>query len=90
MTAKYSIAISEVFRVVTNEQEKNKALLNILDHSVAERKCVSVLYLSLGYAARKTFMDKYPAAKIAQISLGELMQNCKETFVMKNRTLDRF
>ena len=91
MTAKYSISISEVLRTVGNETERNKALLNNLDHAVAERKCVSVLYLSLGYAARKTFMDKYPKAKIAEISLRELMENCKETFdVKRNRTLDRF
>ena len=91
MTAKYSIAITEVLKEVTNEADRNKALMNNVDHSVAERKCVSVLYLSLGYAARKTFMDKYPAAKIAEISLKELMDNCKETFDTKrNRTLDRF
>ena len=91
MTAKYSISIAEVLRTVTNENERNKALLNNLDHAVAERKCVSALYLSLGYAARKTFMDIYPAAKIAEISLQELMKNCKETFdVKRNRTLDRF
>ena len=91
MTAEYSILMSEVLRNVTNEADRNKALLNNLDHAVAERKCVSVMYLSLGYAARKTFMDKYPAANIAEISLQELMENCKATFdVKRNRTLDRF
>ena len=36
-------------------------------------------------------MDKYPAAKVAEISLKELMDNCKETFdVRRNRTLNRF
>ena len=91
MTAKYSISIAEVLRTVTNEIDRSKALLNNPDHAVAERKGVSVLYLSLGYAERKPFMDKYPAAKIAEISLQELMRNCKETFdVKRNRTLDRF
>ena len=45
MTAKYSIAISEVLKEVTKEADRNKALMNNLDHPVAERKCVSVLYL---------------------------------------------
>ena len=36
-------------------------------------------------------MDKYPAAKIAEISLRELMDNCKETFdIKRNSTMDRF
>ena len=91
MTAKYSIYITEVLRVVANETHSNKAHLNNLDHAVAERKCVSVLYLSLGAAARKTFTDKNPTAKIAEISLQDLMTNCKDTFDKKrNRTLDRF
>ena len=90
MTAKYSISIAEVLRTVTNETERNKALLNNLDKSVAERKCVSVLYLSLGTAARKTFSDKYPAVKVAEITLEDLLKNCKDTFDTKrNRTLDR-
>ena len=90
MTAKYSISITEVLKVVTNEADRNKALLNNLDHVVAEKKCVHVLYLSLGAAARETFTDKFPTAKIAEISLQDLMTNCKDTFDAKrNRTLDR-
>ena len=91
MTAKYSISIAEVLRTVANENDRNKALLNNLGKSVAERKCVSVLFLSLGTAARKTFSDKYPSAKIAEITLEALLKNCKDTFDTKrNRTLDRF
>ena len=91
MTAKNSISIQEVLRVVPNETERNKALLNNLDHPVAERKCVSVLYVSLGRAARKTFTDKYPTIKVEEITLADLLKNCKETFDAKrNRTLDRF
>ena len=68
MAAKYSMSISEVLRTIANETDRNKALLNNLDHGVGERKCVSVLYLSLGYAARKTFRDKYPAVKLTEIA----------------------
>ena len=91
MTAKYSISIAEVLRTVTNETDRNKALLNNLDKPVAERKCVSVIFLSLGTAARKTISDKYPTAKIAEITLEDLIKNFKDTFDTKrNRTLDRF
>ena len=86
MTAKYSISTAEILRHVANETHRHKALLNNLDHAVAERKCVSVLYLSLGAAARKTFMGKYPNAKIAEITLEELLTNCKETFDTKKET----
>ena len=88
MTAKHSISTAEVLRQVTNETDRNKALLNNLDHAVAERKCVSVLYLSLGTATRETFMDN---AKRAEISLKDLLNNCKDTFDTKrNLSLDRF
>ena len=60
MVAKFSILISEVLRVVVNEADINKALLNNLGRAAAERKCVSVLFLSLGTAARKTIADKHP------------------------------
>ena len=63
MTAKYSISIAEVLRTVTNENERNKALLNNLDHAVAERKCVSVLCLSLGYAQEKHLRINTPRGK---------------------------
>ena len=80
MTAKYSISMQEVLRVVTNESERNEALLNNLEHPVVERKCLSVLYLSLGTGARKTFTDKYPTIKVAEITLADLLKNCKKTF----------
>ena len=83
MTAKHSTSNAEVLRQVTNETDRSKALLNNLDHAVAQRKCVGVNYLSLGTAARKTFMEKYPNAKLAEISLKDLLNNCKDTFDTK-------
>ena len=36
-------------------------------------------------------MDKYPNAKIAEISFKNLLNNCKDTFdTERNHTLDRF
>ena len=91
MTAKHPIFISEVLRVIANEADRNKALLNNLDYAVGERKSTSVLHLSLGSAARKTFTNKFPTAKFAEMSLQDLMTNCKDTFDTKlNRNLDSF
>ena len=91
MTAKYSISIEEGLRTVANEADRNKAILKNLDHPVADRKCVSVLYLSLGAAARKKFTDKYPTAKISEITLRVLLDNCKSTFDTKpQETLKQF
>ena len=91
VTAKFSISIQEVLRELGEGETRNKALLNNLEYEVAHRKCVSVLFLSLGSAARKTLADKYPTQKIAEISLRELLEKCDETFrVKRNRTLERF
>ena len=54
---------------------------------------MSVLYFSLAAAAGKTVTDKYTAAKMPrfEISLKDMMDNCKDTFdIKRNRTLDRF
>ena len=73
MTIKYSISIAEVLRTVSNETERNKALLYTLEHPIAERKYVSVLYQSLGTAAGKTFTNKYPAIEVAEITFEDLL-----------------
>ena len=91
MNAKNSISIAEELRTVTNEADRNKAILSNLDHSVADCKRVSVLYLSLGAAARMTFTDKNLTAKISENTLQVFLENCKSIFDTKqNRTLDRF
>ena len=91
MTAKFSISVQEVLRELTDEVHRNKELLNGLTHPVAERKCVSVMFLSLGAAARKTLADKYPTMKVAETSFKDFVKNCEDTFNTKrNRTLDRF
>ena len=66
---------------------QKKALLNKLDNAVAQRKSVSVQYLSFGGLGEKIILDKYPAAKFSETSSTELVNNCKEAFVIKrNRT----
>ena len=62
-----------------------------LDEVPATRKAISVLYLSLGSAGRKTIADKFPTTNIATITLQDLLKNCKDCFKKpKNETLDRF
>ena len=57
----------------------------------AERKVVSVLFLSLGTAARKNLIDRFPELTVATVQLPNLTNHCRESFVkQRNRTLDRF
>ena len=89
MVAKNSISISEVLRVVANETDRIKASLNNLDHAVAERKCVSVLFIALATAARKTKADKYLTLIKAETPLEDFIKKYEETLHTKrNRTLD--
>ena len=80
MTAKHSIFTTEVLRRVANETDRNKPLLNNLDHAVAENECVGVLYLSLGAAARNTFTDKYPTVKVAENPLEDNNDKLQRNF----------
>ena len=52
MTAKYSISIAEVLRTVTNETDRNKALLKNFDQSVAERMRQCPLLIPGGRGAK--------------------------------------
>ena len=58
--AKYSISVNEILRTVTPQQPRIAALINNLNEQAAERKVVSVLFLSLGCAAIKSLTDKFP------------------------------
>ena len=58
--AKFSISITELTRDVTEQTPRVRALLGDMDEDPANKKVVSVMYLSLGEAARKLFKDKYP------------------------------
>ena len=56
-----------------------------------QRKIVSVLFLSLGSASRKSLTDKYPELRVATISLKGLKDNCEQPFIKpRNRTLERY
>ena len=56
----------------------------------ANTKDISILYLSLGEAARKQFMDNYPHTALWDLKAQELINRCIECFrKQRNRTLDR-
>ena len=62
-----------------------------MEETTAMKKAISVLYLGLGMAARKTIANKFPTTNIARITLRELLKNWEECFEKpKNETLDRF
>ena len=88
--AKFSISISELTREATEQTPRARALLGDMDENPANKKVVSVMYLSLGEAARKVFKDKYPHTTLWNLKVRELMQLAADCFQVKgNRTLDR-
>ena len=91
VNAKHSISVHELLRTPTEARPRQAALLNNTNEQAAERKIVSILFLSLGVAGRKNLTDKYPHMTIATASLHEIKTNCEDIFQQpRNRTLDRF
>ena len=84
MMAKYSISITELTRAVTEQTPRVRPLMGDLDEDPANKKTISVMYLSLGEAARKQFMDKYPNTALWELKAGDLNNLCNECFRKKN------
>ena len=77
-------------RQVTEQSPRVRALTGDLDEDPANKKILSVLYLSLGGAARKQFRDKVPHTTLWDLKAGEMLNLCTECFQKKRkRTLDR-
>ena len=88
--AKFSISITELTRDADQQNPRTRALLGDMDEDPANKKVVSVLYLSLGEAARKIFKDKYPHTTLWNLKVRKLIQLATDCFQIKrNRTLDR-
>ena len=92
VTAKYSLSVNKLLRIVTTEQAPNLALMNNLNEEAAEeRNVISVLFLPLGTAGRKSLTDKLPEMRVATVTLQELRTKYDEAFSKpRNRTLERF
>ena len=91
VNAKYSISVNEILREVTAQNPRIAGLINNLNEQAAVRKVVSVLFLSLGTAGRKSLTDKFPQMRVATIPLREIRENCEQAFRKpRNRTLERY
>ena len=89
--AKFSISVEELTREDTLNNPRRQALMGGVDPETAERKAVSIMYLALGDAARKTLLDRNPSLNAKTISLKQMMKEGESAFkVKRNRTMDRF
>ena len=87
--AKYSISITELTKDADQQNPRVLALLGDLEEGPANKKVISVMYLALGDAARKQFMEKYPTTALGELRAQQLINLCKKCFRKKrNRTLD--
>ena len=90
LMAKCSVSITELTRGGTQQKPRVRALLGDLDEDPVNKKFISVMYLSLGEAARKQFMDKYSHTALWELKAQELITLRNECFRKKrNRTQDR-
>ena len=91
INAKHAISVTELLRTPTQNSPRQAALLNNLNEQAAERKVVSIFFLSLGVAGRKNLTDKFPYMTVATAPLAEIKENCEQTFYKpRNRTLERY
>ena len=63
-----------------------------MNEQAAERKVVSILFLSLGSAGRKNLTDRHPYKVISTERLAEMRETCDHTFKnqRRNRTLEGY
>ena len=86
--SKNNFSITELTKTT---EVKEKSLMDDIEEPTATKKAISVLFLVLGMAARKTIANMFPNTNIARISLTDLLKNCKDCFEKpKNETLDRY
>ena len=91
VNAKYSISVPGLIRIPPEQQPRQAALINNLNEATAERKTVSILFLSLGAAGRKNLSYKVPYMGVAMAALREIKEICESCFLKpRKRTLDRY
>ena len=72
---KHSIEVDEITRD-EGDVPRRKELMGNMEKGTAEKKAISLLFLSIGGAGRNTLIDKYPAMNIKTMELKVLMENC--------------
>ena len=92
VNAKYSSSVHELLRTPTENNPRQNALTNNMNEQAAERKVVSILFLSLGSAGRKNLTDRHPYKVISTERLAEMRETCDQTFKnqRRNRTLEGY
>ena len=91
VNAKHSISVHELLRAPTKNNPRQAALINNMNEQAAERKVVSLLFLSLGSAGQKNLTDRYPYMVISTATLTEIRENCEQTFrKQRNRASERY
>ena len=63
-------------REETQQNPSVRALLGDLEEDPANKKEISVMFLALGDAARKQFMDKYPTTALWELKAQQLIALC--------------
>ena len=81
--AKYSISITELTREANQQNPRVRTLIGDPDEDPAIKKVISVMYLSLGEAARKQFKDKYAHTALWELKAQELITLCNDCFRKK-------
>ena len=82
--------MNELTRTVDEANPRVKSLLGDMADEAANKKVVSMMFLSLGETGRKMFRDKYPETSIWSLQAIQMLQNCESFFrIQRNRTLDR-
>ena len=91
MMAKYSISKTELTREANQQNARVRPFMGDLHEDPANEKIISVMYLALGEAARKQFMDKYPNTALWELKESTAVDNFVWRVIRKNqsRTLDR-
>ena len=65
---------------MTQQTTRASAVLGDMDEDPANKKVVSVMYLSLGEAAQKSFKDNYPNTTQWFLKAAELLSLANECF----------
>ena len=90
LMTKYPNSVTELSREANQQNPRVRALLGDFDENPANKKVITILYVSLGEQARKQFMDTYPHTALWDLKAQGLITLCTDCFRKKrNRTLDR-
>ena len=91
LLAKHSISLEEVERTPEQRNPRIRAQMRDLPGLSADRKVISLMFLSLGEAASKLLRDKFLDIVVWNLTVTQMKHHCTGCFtVERNRTLDRY